>query len=189
MSTSEIKRRDAAKTREAIRNAAQRHFTEHGFEASGVREIAADVGVNVAMVNRYFESKEGLFWEAVIEEYNIDDLIDGERSTFGLRVALIAATKELGGPPFDPTAAFVRSIGSPIVGPLLSELIDSKLIPKLAAWLGGKDPEQRAALIFSELLGFEMLKRMARLNHLDSEHQEKIVNRFARSLQAYVDDV
>ena len=41
--------------------AARRRFATDGYKATTVRHIAADAGVNVALINRYFESKEGLF--------------------------------------------------------------------------------------------------------------------------------
>lgn len=40
-------------------------FSTKGFEGTSVREIAAKAGVNVAMINYYFVSKEKLFESAV----------------------------------------------------------------------------------------------------------------------------
>jgi AcrR family transcriptional regulator len=53
--------RDAAATKRALVRAARRRFAADGFRTTTVRQIAADVGVNVALINRYFGSKEGLF--------------------------------------------------------------------------------------------------------------------------------
>lgn len=53
--------RDAAVTRRALIRAARRRFAVDGYRATTVRQIAADAGVNVALINRYFVSKEGLF--------------------------------------------------------------------------------------------------------------------------------
>lgn len=53
--------RDAALTRRALVRAARRRFATEGYRATTVRQIAADAGVNVALINRYFVSKEGLF--------------------------------------------------------------------------------------------------------------------------------
>lgn len=41
-------------------------FAEKGFDGSSIRDLAARAGVNVAMVNYYFGSKEKLF-EAIVE--------------------------------------------------------------------------------------------------------------------------
>jgi AcrR family transcriptional regulator len=53
--------RDAAATRRALIRAARRCFATDGYRATTVRQIAADAGVNVALIHRYFVSKEGLF--------------------------------------------------------------------------------------------------------------------------------
>ncbi|GGF22497.1 TetR/AcrR family transcriptional regulator [Subtercola lobariae] len=53
--------RDAVVTQRALVRAARRRFATDGYRATTVRQIAADAGVNVALINRYFMSKEGLF--------------------------------------------------------------------------------------------------------------------------------
>ena len=50
-----------------ILNMAMELFAEKGFEGSSIRDLAARAGVNVAMVNYYFGSKEKLF-ESLVEQ-------------------------------------------------------------------------------------------------------------------------
>lgn len=50
-----------------IINHALELFAEKGFEGTSIRDLAARAGVNVAMVNYYFGSKEKLF-ESLVEE-------------------------------------------------------------------------------------------------------------------------
>lgn len=50
-------------TRSRILDAAERLFTEHGFEATTLRMITADAGANLAAVNYHFGSKEALIAE------------------------------------------------------------------------------------------------------------------------------
>ncbi|MEO8820581.1 MAG: TetR family transcriptional regulator [Ginsengibacter sp.] len=52
--------------RETIIESSIKLFSNKGFEGTSVREIAAEAGVNVAMINYYFGSKEKLF-EKVVE--------------------------------------------------------------------------------------------------------------------------
>lgn len=61
-----MRTRDAAGTRQQLLAAARLRFARDGYGATTVRDIAADAGVNVALINRYFDSKEGLF-EACLE--------------------------------------------------------------------------------------------------------------------------
>lgn len=60
------RRRDAAATKAALLDAARELFTERGFDATTVRDIAARAGVNQALLFRYFGSKDALF-EAAME--------------------------------------------------------------------------------------------------------------------------
>ena len=55
------KSRDADNTRQLLLRAARHRFARDGYAATKVRDIAADAGVNMALINRYFASKEGLF--------------------------------------------------------------------------------------------------------------------------------
>ncbi|MFG1694490.1 TetR family transcriptional regulator [Nonomuraea sp. NPDC049309] len=59
--TEAVRRRDAARTRQRLLDAALKRFAHDGYAATTVRDITDDAGVNVALVNRYFQSKEGLF--------------------------------------------------------------------------------------------------------------------------------
>lgn len=52
--------------KENILESAIKLFGSKGFEGTSVRDIAADAGVNVALINYYFVSKEKLF-ESVVE--------------------------------------------------------------------------------------------------------------------------
>jgi AcrR family transcriptional regulator len=60
--------RNAEATRDALLHAAMRRFTILGYERTTTRDVAADAGVNVSLINRYFGSKDGLF-AAVMGEF------------------------------------------------------------------------------------------------------------------------
>ncbi|MFD8814488.1 TetR/AcrR family transcriptional regulator [Streptomyces sp. NPDC059627] len=59
------RRRDAAATRRALLLAARARFTRLGYDRTTLRDVAADAGVNLALIKRYFGSKEGLFKAAL----------------------------------------------------------------------------------------------------------------------------
>ncbi|WP_460062996.1 TetR/AcrR family transcriptional regulator [Streptomyces sp. YKOK-I1] len=59
------RRRDAAATRQALLRAAHGRFTRLGYDRTTLRDVAADAGVNLALIKRYFGSKEGLFKAAL----------------------------------------------------------------------------------------------------------------------------
>ena len=66
----ETRPRHAAQTRADILSAARTRFAMDGFERTTLRAIAADVGVNAALVTRYFGSKQDLF--ATATEFSIE---------------------------------------------------------------------------------------------------------------------
>lgn len=45
-------------------------FCENGYDRTSVREIAKAAGVNVAMINYYFDGKEGLFAAVIEDRFN-----------------------------------------------------------------------------------------------------------------------
>src|SRR6186997_3167761 len=53
--------RGSTATKPRILDAAEALFMEHGFEATSLRQITTDAGVNLAAVNYHFGSKEELF--------------------------------------------------------------------------------------------------------------------------------
>ncbi|WP_421856883.1 TetR family transcriptional regulator [Oricola sp.] len=182
------RKRNASATKSAILASAKRAFTAKGFEAAGVREIAADVGVSVALINRYFGSKEGLFIEAVVPEIHFDDLIEGDRSTFGQRAAEYYCNKAHEGLELDVTLACLRSINSPTVTRAIDEATEQHVVEKLARWLGGRNARQRAALIVAHLIGFDMMKRINSVSALQAENAQLAFPYLAATIQSYVDD-
>lgn len=66
--------RHAAQTRADILAAARQRFAADGFDRTTLRAIAADVGVDAALVTRYFGSKQDLFATATEFAINLPDL-------------------------------------------------------------------------------------------------------------------
>ena len=52
---------ESADTRAAILDAAEQHFSAHGFYGVTVRQVAKAAGVDPALLHYYFDSKRGLF--------------------------------------------------------------------------------------------------------------------------------
>ncbi len=57
-----------------ILKAAEMLFSEFGYEGTSTRQIAKESGANMAMINYYFGSKEGVFIEIM------EDRISGFKS-------------------------------------------------------------------------------------------------------------
>lgn len=61
--------RDPDGRKERILTAAEEVFARHGFADSSVREISRLADVNVASINYYFGSKEGLYREVLVNSH------------------------------------------------------------------------------------------------------------------------
>ncbi len=61
-----LRERQKQATRANILQAALETFAEKGFEGASIRDIAAKVGVNHALIKYHFEDKESL-WKAAVE--------------------------------------------------------------------------------------------------------------------------
>lgn len=55
-------------TEEKIREAARKVFTRKGYAATRTRDIAEEAGINLALLNYYFRSKEKLFELVMLEK-------------------------------------------------------------------------------------------------------------------------
>src|SRR2546428_10640484 len=56
---------DAKGAQEAILNAAEAVFAEHGFDGARIDAIAAEAGYNKSLIFQYFDDKLGLYAEVV----------------------------------------------------------------------------------------------------------------------------
>ncbi|GAB2535436.1 TetR/AcrR family transcriptional regulator [Rufibacter soli] len=62
--------KDKSEKREHLLNVAERVFGEMGYEAASTRLLAQEAGVNMAMLNYYFGSKDGLLKAVVSRRIN-----------------------------------------------------------------------------------------------------------------------
>jgi AcrR family transcriptional regulator len=63
------KKTDDGSAEQKIKEAARKLFTEKGFDAVKTRDIAAEAGINLALLNYYFRSKQKLFDIIMVENF------------------------------------------------------------------------------------------------------------------------
>ena len=63
------KKEKEASTEERIKEAARKLFTQKGFAATRTRDIAEEAGLNLALLNYYFRSKQRLFDLIMMENF------------------------------------------------------------------------------------------------------------------------
>ena len=69
-----------ASTEEKIKEAARKLFTKKGFAATRTRDIAEEAGINLALLNYYFRSKQKLFDLVMME--NFKQFLGGMSASF-----------------------------------------------------------------------------------------------------------
>lgn len=168
--------RSAEGTRAEILAAARRLFTERGYQGVGVREIAAEAGANMALINRYFGSKEGLFEAAVPSSFGISDDLLADRSTLAFTLARYVVREAQKPDGFDPTLAMVRSAGSTEAALRMSRGLEEEFVTPLAAVLGGASARADAAAVVAVLAGFAVMRTVLRLPSLqDDDSAERLL--------------
>ncbi|HUJ87327.1 MAG TPA: TetR family transcriptional regulator [Burkholderiales bacterium] len=180
------RRRGALATRAAILAAAKLEFSRRSYDQVGVRDIAARAGVNPALVNRYFGSKPGLFAAAYAQDIRLQELLRGERAALGERLAR-RVMRRRASQRGDSLSLLFRSATSAKALPMIRKALAARFIEPLGDWLGGRDAEQRAALITAYLLGLATLSVVLRNPALGRSSAESVVRRVAPVLQRYVD--
>ncbi|MBS1776165.1 MAG: TetR/AcrR family transcriptional regulator [Bacteroidetes bacterium] len=83
-------------TEEKIKEAARVVFLKKGYAATRTRDIAEEAGINLALLNYYFRSKEKLFNIIMLETVNgfiqtMTTILNDEKSTLEKKVELIAS--------------------------------------------------------------------------------------------------
>jgi AcrR family transcriptional regulator len=186
ISTSPKRRRDAAATRKAILDAATRRFATQGYERAGVREIAAEVGVNAALVNRYFGSKEKLFAEAIEQAFDLRHLLQDQHGNLADHLARLSVYGQEG--KLDrvrtPLLLLLRSATDPGAIKLFRRDLNRTELAVLAQRIGGDDAEVRAAMIVAQLTGFAIMHHVLRPKAFADARSEDLVALLSKSLAA-----
>jgi AcrR family transcriptional regulator len=178
------RRRDAGATRAAIFEAATRRFACQGYQYAGVREIAADAGVDAAMVNRYFGSKEGLFAEVIEHAFDIRYLVEGDRATLAERLArkVVYGREDIASDQRIPLLLMLRSATEPRAAELIRGSLERNVLRPLAECLDGADAEVRAAMVIAQCVGFSTLNQVLRPRALVEAQQEELMCLLKESL-------
>jgi AcrR family transcriptional regulator len=152
--------RNAAATREAILRSALAAFTQSGYDGVGVREIARSAGVTAMLVNRYFDSKEGLFAEAVETAFAEPTLLTDDVTTLSHAVAIALTRPAEENNSMDGFLLMLRSLSNPRATEILRDSIDRHFQQRLAALLPGTKSNERAALFLCVVAGFQLMRNV-----------------------------
>jgi AcrR family transcriptional regulator len=178
-------------TREAILTAARRQFAECGYDRASLRGIAAEAGVDAALVAHFFGSKQQLFVAVVELPFEPAELVTavlgGDRRTAGERLARFIATMLENPQARRRITGLVRAAASePEAARMVRELITREVFTPLAEALGAEDAPFRANLVGSQVVGLVMARYVVRVEPLAAASAETVVAAIGPTLQRYL---
>ena len=181
----------AGNTRELVLAAARRAFTEKGYDAASLRQIAGDAGVDQGMLRHYYTDKAGLFRAAM--ELPIDlqavlkGLLAGGRDGLGERMLRWFLRQWDEAREHSPIVILVRSaVTHDESTRMLREFITAQVLGPLAAAMETPDRELRASLVGSQMVGLVMARYIVRVEPLASADHETVIAAVAPTLQRYL---
>lgn len=178
--------RNAAATRQSILDVASRRFTAESYDQVGMRDIAKDVGVDPALISRYFGSKEDLF-RAVIDDCGSGtDITEGDRATFGERMAHEVIYGERKESKLAWLLLMLRSASSPKAAEVIHRASDEAFFQPFIDWVGGEDAQIRVRLAAGLMMGLSVSRDLSGLGMTPAE-SERLKGRIARILQDLID--
>ncbi|MCX5045427.1 TetR/AcrR family transcriptional regulator [Aldersonia sp. NBC_00410] len=174
------RRRDAAATRSALLSATRELLAERGAAHTTTRDIAAVVGVNQALINRYFGSKEELFVEAVRSgTSSVDDVVASapldEIAAVMLREVLEVSASGKG--TFELLAGVVNNEMMTVV---IRDMIESRITKGLGDRLAGPDGALRAELLNALILGVVVMRQKIATSALENADLDRIADYVTR---------
>jgi AcrR family transcriptional regulator len=180
-----------AQTREAILAAARSLFAERGFENASMRAIAAEAGVDAALITHFFGSKANLLAESIDWPFDPDRelpriLKDGsDRAGEGL-VGLFVRTWDREGTR-NPVITLLRAAThEPSAASLLADFMRTRLFGPLLAELGSDQPDIRANLVAAQLGGLGLARYILRFEPLASAQSRDVIRWIAPTVQRYL---
>uniref|UniRef100_A0A5Q5BG32 Transcriptional regulator, TetR family n=2 Tax=unclassified Mycobacterium TaxID=2642494 RepID=A0A5Q5BG32_MYCSS len=170
--------RNAPQTRADILAAARRRFGADGYQRTTLRGVAADVGVDAALIIRYFGSKQELFAEAAEFRIDLPDLgtVEPDRIADVLLSRFFAVWEQ------DTTflALLRAAMTSESAADTLRHVFATQVAPALAA-VAPDHPAQRAGLMGAFVIGLATT-RYVLANPAVADLSREDLLRFARPM-------
>lgn len=182
-----LKRRNAARTRQLILEAAKVAFARMGYSNAGIREIAAAAGIDPVLVRRYFGSKAGLFETALIDAVRVskDETGSNPKQGYGRFLADRLLHDE-----GDTYFALMTVMGEDAEARKIGDKVKQEhWLAPLERWLGPPDASARAINFTILAGGFASFVRQTRMSSEDAEIDQTTIDWFSRTMQNIVDGV
>ncbi len=184
--------RTGQQNKQRIIDAARESFMRDGYERATVRAIAAEAGVDVAMVYYFFDSKEGLFTASALSGaehplHQLATLLDEGIEQIGPRLVRRFLEHWDEGAEFEPLLTLWRSAAiQPQARKVLHDSLTGPIAERVAAEFGVTDAELRAELVASHLAGLAFARYQLKIEPLASTSIEDLVAWLGPTVQRYL---
>jgi AcrR family transcriptional regulator len=162
--------------------AARELFLANGYNAIGLREVAAKAGVDVTLVRRYFGSKQRLFTEATDVSENVEEIRRAADDALGRKMIarVLRVRRDVDAPLF----ALLRSSGDPSVVARVNAQLDEGLTRNLAQRIAADNSRIRADMVAALLLGIGVQRVLLKKKPMSSARDEDITAVFLEAFEA-----
>lgn len=169
----EPRRRDSARTRADLLEAASELFGRHGFERTTLRDIGEKAGVDPALIARYFGSKAQLYIATLEADGARNPDGDSDRSVLD---RFIRRTVSLG--PSSLVHAAVSRNADPEVRTAAAEIVEARVVSRfvrVAEGAGVSDPRLRGELAAAMLAGVALCRASGMFGELAAADHDEVV--------------
>jgi AcrR family transcriptional regulator len=178
-------------TRAAILSAACAAFAEAGYDRATIRGIAAEAGVDPALVIHYFGSKEALFENCLELPVHPREIFERGSAAGAdqLGVTVVRGFLEAWEPPENRVRlqAMLRSaMTNETAMTMIRDLLVREVFGPITQALGLPDAQLRATLVGSQLVGLGMMRFVGRLEPLASASVDELVAAVGPTVQRYL---
>ena len=176
-----------------ILTAARAAFAARGFAGASVRGIAADAGVDPALVHHYFANKDELFLATVQVPVDLPQIIDRVTADglAGLGERVVATLLSIWDSELQAglVAALRAALNDPAMARSLSEFVTSEVLGRLMrpTQLSPAATSDRLGLVGSQLLGLIIGRYVLRLPALTDRPAAELVADIGPTVQRYLD--
>jgi AcrR family transcriptional regulator len=172
---------------------ARQRFAEGGYEATSMRAIAAEAGVDPSVVAHFFGSKDGLFRAAVGWPFDPSAIAARLREAGPEGIGARVASAFLGAWE-DPSSgpgllAMLRSAMShETSAALLRQFVTEQLFTQVSGLVRLPDAELRVNLAAAHLVGVAVLRYALRIEPIASMTAGELVVRLTPALTHYLEE-
>lgn len=182
MDVGKPRRSDA--TRAAILAAARERFASDGYERATIRAIAADAGIDPAMVMRYYGNKEKLFAAAAEFDLRLPDFAAVPAGQAGATLARHFMSRWEGN---ETMMALLRAgVTNPAAAERMRTIFAGQLGSEVVKLCPPGEVGVRSGLVASQVLGFALCRYVLEFPPVVGMSVDEVVRWLGPTLQRYL---